>query len=279
MEIRSSTQADGRPLLHASHQLVSVLPLLYIAWADGILTPSEIKEISARIEGLDWIDPADKETVRRWLDPTHPPSPTQYYRWIRTIRTTARHIPHAAELSLAELGIEMAHFAGADPDSPEAAPEALRALADIEVSLGIVGHEVARDLLEARPAPSPEAVVAPPFDVAAMTRLLDGAHAALRNKIRTLLRDARTGLVLIGDLEGSHILPVGQEDAGPLLRAEGGDGTSDLGHDVRSGDEDIRGEAEFAAVPTNGRPLDASCSRQDRPVHERPRVVCLGKEA
>ena len=189
MEIRSSTQADGRPLLHASHQLVSVLPLLYIAWADGILTPSEIKEISARIEGLDWIDPADKETVRRWLDPTHPPTPTQYYRWIRTIRTTARHIPHAAELSLAELGIEMAHFAGADPDSPEAAPEALRTLADIEVSLGIVGHEVARDLLEARPAPSPEAAVAPPFDVAAMTRLLDGDHAALRHKIRTLLCD------------------------------------------------------------------------------------------
>ena len=90
MELHASTQADGRPLLHASHELIAVLPLLYIAWADGLLTPSEITKIKERIEAEDWLEPTDKQVVCAWLDPLHPPSATQYYRWIRAIKGRPR---------------------------------------------------------------------------------------------------------------------------------------------------------------------------------------------
>ena len=83
----------------------------------------------------------------------------------------------------------MTRFAGAAPASTFSTPEALRALSDIENALGIVGPEVTRDLLEQRPSLPVQPVVATAFDVAAMTRLLDGEHALLRSKLRTLLRD------------------------------------------------------------------------------------------
>ncbi len=171
----------------ASPSVLAVLPLLYIAWADGILTPSEIDEIRRRIDAQPWLAGADKEQVAGWLDPQHPPSTTQYHRWMQAIRQAARHVPEAEHKSLAELGVEMARRAGGDGAAP-AAPEAARALREFEEGVGGVGPEVTRDLLRGRPA-AESRERAPQFDVAAMTDLLDAPYAELRRRVRTLLRD------------------------------------------------------------------------------------------
>lgn len=190
MELLSSSSQDGPPQLDASHGLVSLLPFLYIAWADGILTPMEQQEIRAHIEQQSWLSEADKGILRGWLDPSHPPSASQYYRWIRAIKQASQHIPDAAELSLAKLGVALTRFVNTGGDGSFSTPEALRALEDIEAVLGIVGTEITRDLLEVRPASPPdEAEAAPAFDVAAMKSVLDGPHEPLRDRIRTLLRD------------------------------------------------------------------------------------------
>lgn len=183
----SSQDTNGTVQTTFSTESMAVLPLLYIAWADGILTPSEINGIRQRVEQFDWISTGDKETLTGWLDPTNPPTANQYYNWIRAIRGAADHIPNASALSLAELGVEMAQFAGAGSASVSS-PVTLRALADIEEALGIVGPEVTRDLLEKRAVSVPEAQAAS-FDVGAMAGLLDGDHAALRQKVRTILCD------------------------------------------------------------------------------------------
>lgn len=183
MEPLASPSADD--LLTTNGGLAAVLPLLYIAWADGLLAPSEIEEIRQKIDALDWMDAQARETAHAWLDPQNPPSATTYYRWIRAIRQAAPHLPANAGRSLADLGVELARFAG-NGNTP---PEAGRALADIEVALGIVGHEAARELLERRPATPEGPAVAAPFDVAAMKARLDGPHAALRDRVRLLLQD------------------------------------------------------------------------------------------
>ncbi|MDX1532084.1 MAG: acyl-CoA dehydrogenase family protein, partial [Rhodothermales bacterium] len=185
---------SASPVADLSYGVASVLPFLYIAWADGLLTPSQVDAIRARVEAADWLNEADKATLRGWLDPQNPPSAGVYYRWIRTIKEAARHIPGAAEKSLAELGAEMASLVGVS-EATYATPEAREALAEIEDALGIVGREAVRELVERRPPaegdglPAEAAVAEPGLDAEALQSLLDGAREPLRDRVRTLLRD------------------------------------------------------------------------------------------
>lgn len=170
--------------------LVATLPFLYIAWADGLLTPTEIATIRTRLEAQPWMTDAARTHLTRWLNPAQPPTPAEYKAWIRTIRSAANDLPDEAHSSLARLGVEMANRVGGGDGAPYMGEEALTALADLEDALGVLGEEAFTDLLETRPA-EPEPAPAPEttFDVGAMTALLDGDYAALRQKIRTLLRD------------------------------------------------------------------------------------------
>jgi acyl-CoA oxidase len=169
----------------SSPQVRAVLPLLYVAWADGVLTPSEAETLRARIRSLDWIDAAVREEVCGYLDPQSPPSASQYQRWLRALREAAAHAPVTTRCSLAELGVEMATATGDGAAVPEASA---RALQEIEAALGVDGEEVLGDLLGDRPAPDPVREEAP-FDVQALTDRLDGTYGDLRDRIRTLLSD------------------------------------------------------------------------------------------
>ena len=164
--------------------ITSVLPFLYIAWADGLLTPTQIEQVSARIAEQRWLSGEERKRLCRWLDPKNPPDATTYYGWVRRIKESARDIPHAVQKSLAELGCEMAGLANvAGPTG-----EAQRALAEMEDALGIVGREVVRELVVERPRPDgDEAVVQ--GDEGGLKAALDGRLAPLRDRIRNLLCD------------------------------------------------------------------------------------------
>ena len=123
----------------ASPGIASVLPFLYIAWADGLLTPTQIEQIRTRITAQHWLTDEERRRLSAWLDPQNPPDATTYYRWVRTIKESARDIPHAAQKSLAELGCAIASLANvAGPTE-----EATRALAEMEES----GERLGADLL------------------------------------------------------------------------------------------------------------------------------------
>ena len=187
---RSTTSApEPYSFEDAPRDVLAIVPLLYVAWADGVLTPTEIEEMHERLAGQSWIDPAHRDRLTEWLDPQHPPSATTYFRWIRTLRMASAHIPDAAGQTLAELGAEMARLADGTHDA-SVPSEVQRALEDIEAALGVRGHEALREILQDRPRPDDTAAHSEaPFDVQAMTRLLDGKHADLRSTIRTLLSD------------------------------------------------------------------------------------------
>ncbi|NNF58066.1 MAG: acyl-CoA oxidase, partial [Rhodothermaceae bacterium] len=182
------------PVADVSHGMAAILPFLYIAWADGLLTPTQVEQIRARMAAMDWLTAQDKATLNGWLDPSNPPDATTYYRWVRTIKQAARHIPNAAHKSLAELGCEMAMLAGVSSES-YSTPEAQQALAEIEDVLGIAGREAVRELVEERPEPSgdglpPDVTLAVPHpDRAVLQAWLDGRMQPLRERVRTLLRD------------------------------------------------------------------------------------------
>ena len=186
----SEATAADQDSIPSSPGVAAVLPFLYIAWADGLLTPTQIDQIRTRIEGQRWLSGEERGRLASWLDPQHPPDATTYYRWVRSIKASAREIPHAAQRSLAELGCEMARLANVAGPTEEAE----RALAEIEDALGIVGREAVRELVADRPRPDGaegEAgrEEAEQVDVGGLKAALDGRLAPLRDRIRTLLSD------------------------------------------------------------------------------------------
>jgi len=169
----------------SSPQVRAVLPLLYVAWADGVLTPSEAETIRTRVRAQDWIDESTRQEICNHLDPQSPPTATKYFRWVRALREGAKDTSVTTRCSLAELGMAIATVGGDGAALPDASR---RALEDIEAALNIDGEEVMSNLLGERP-PAPSVEPEAGFSIDAMTTLLDGEHADLRERIRTLLQD------------------------------------------------------------------------------------------
>lgn len=168
--------------------LAQALPLLYVAWADGLLTPDEIAAVGARVADLPGLSADDCAQLGAWLDPASPPSATEYFGWMRTLREAAARLPEDERTSLAALGVALAGEAATD--------EARRALDEIEGALGVSGAEVVRALAAdgeaAGDGASSEPFLAldagpPAFPPAAMQALLDGRHGALRARVRDVL--------------------------------------------------------------------------------------------
>ncbi|MEM0963224.1 MAG: acyl-CoA dehydrogenase [Bacteroidota bacterium] len=184
----SIASANVPPVAETSAGIASVLPFLYVAWADGLLTPAEITAVRDRLADESWLTEEDRELLLSWLDPANPPDATTYFSWVRAIRRSARHIPDVAEKSLADLGADLGALSiGGDGASLPA--EAKLALSEVETLLGVVGEEAVRDLIEERPYPPPEPVIPPGFDVQAMQHILDGPYADVKDRVRRLLSD------------------------------------------------------------------------------------------
>ena len=166
-------------------EILPLLPLLYVAWADGELTAEELAELRAHLPE------AVSGGLNRWLDPANPPSAQELAGLLVRLRRAAKqyNLEPADKRSLAALGQALAQQAGGDLGwSSEKEIAALRA---VEKAMGMYGQAAgavffpAEDVSLAPTAPDVEA----PFDIAALTALLDGKFAAHKHKVREVLRD------------------------------------------------------------------------------------------
>ena len=191
---RSSTDpealADSLPRLDGVPPgLAAVMPFLYVAWADGRLSPAEVEALRTHVAAQPWLTDDEREHLAAYLDPAAPPDATTVHRWAQTLRTTLPRVPAEARDSLAALGAALATVAQSGDGG--IAPVRI-ALDEIERALDVDGAEEVRQM-EA-PAPDPGPPVLPPsapaaFDVAALQAVLDGPHADVRNRVRELLQD------------------------------------------------------------------------------------------
>ncbi len=74
-------------------RLAAFFPLLYVAWADGDLSPEETRAICARVSATEGLERGCRDHLGGWLDPDNPPSA----RDLRALLTAIRR--GAAELS------------------------------------------------------------------------------------------------------------------------------------------------------------------------------------
>lgn len=170
----ATTAADPGPIL-------PFLPLVYAAWADGVLSAGEMDGIRAEIRRRNLVDPSALQALEAWLDPSLPPSPRELERLRERIRQAAGHLPEAERRGLAALGAAMAPVSDRDR----------LALETLEELLGLLGDEAARELMAPAGAPPPQAAehLSPPFDPGVLRRYLDHDQLEMRDRVIDLLRE------------------------------------------------------------------------------------------
>ncbi len=167
--------------------LLPLLPMLYIAWADGILTPSELATIQEKLQAQPWLLPEEKKQLRGWLDPASPPSTTELMAWLKIIRRAGRQVGTESRQSLAELGLQIARLGSDDRSQRCTTDQACTALAEVEEALGVSGKEATAELLGLEYAEKEPQETS--FEVDRMQLLLDGEFREIREKVKRLLSD------------------------------------------------------------------------------------------
>jgi acyl-CoA oxidase len=177
-------------------ELASFLPLVYVAWADGHLSPSELERIREYLRSNAALSAASMEVLESWLDPAGPPSASALAGLRERIREMAAGIPAGERRSLARLGAALARSEGESEGKAGArwsTEGGMRTLQGVEELLGVLGGESVRALLEGEtPLPdgaAPAGATSAHFDIHRMRRVLDGSRAELRSRVLTLLRD------------------------------------------------------------------------------------------
>jgi len=188
-EIKDLSGEDNLTALEHPAGVLMFLPMLYVAWADDILTPEEFATINSKIKEQEWLDESEKSVLKNWLDPSTPPTAETLMSWLRVIRYSASEISKDSKKTLTDLGLEIARLGAKNDFVRCSTPEACKAIEEIEESLGIVSYEASADILFDRQKREliPERERESRFDSEAMKALLDGKNAEIRNKLRKFL--------------------------------------------------------------------------------------------
>lgn len=175
------------------------LPMLYVAWSDAVLSPSEIRRIDKVVADSGCLQPPERKKLKQWLDPKNPPSASQVQYWLSHIRNHSDSLNAAlaadSKYSLAELGIALS-----GQNSTVITAPTRQALQDIETILGVQGFEATAEILGAQQTRQPAGKTARKtsrskksktsgVDVKALNAYLDGKHGRFRKKTRQFFTD------------------------------------------------------------------------------------------
>ena len=169
-------------------RLAPLLPLIYVAWADGDLTETEMKELRRRAEGQAFLDDDARTQLNEWTDPDEPPSPAELRAVLRRIHEAAGDADETERRSLVGLGVALARRDRDSSDVDWIDSRTRTALENLEKTLGVECFEAAAELMCVGPDQVPPPTVNPPnFDVKVMRTLLDGRFGEQRDAVRELL--------------------------------------------------------------------------------------------
>ncbi len=163
-ETLSSNPTRPLPWPESDGALVSFLPLVWVAWSDGDLSPAELETIRDRLRAEQALPEASTRVLESWLRPDTPPSPSELAGLRERIRRVAARVPASERRSLARLGAAMARSLGEGGGAGGAhwsTEGGMRTLAGIEDLLGVLGGESARALLDGETPLSPAATATP----------------------------------------------------------------------------------------------------------------------
>ena len=171
----------------------SLIPLLYVAWADRVLSPSELRLLKSKVSALPFLTPQDLKTLKKWSIPNQPPSVEDVKLWELEMKRAALNLAPEKRKSWVELALAMGK-AGVSEKTSESfweAEETRAALKELEAHLGLVDmesyHSILPDVAEIKQIEEEDCNTC--FTVEKMTDFLDGEWAEARRRTKTLLQD------------------------------------------------------------------------------------------
>lgn len=164
------------------------LPMIYVAWAGGELSATEINNLSRKLESLGNLDGDSQLLLEMWLNPEAPPSAAQLKVLQRRLKDRVASLEEHQRASLADVGLALAQESGSIPD------EVAKALDEIQTTLGAYGAEPIKEhFLAAPPAPKkkPIETASTDFPLAAMVDYLEAPHQSYYDRARQALAHPR----------------------------------------------------------------------------------------
>ena len=161
--------------------VLALLPLVYLVWANGNLSDDEVALIREQYHGLE-LDDTCRDYLDAWLDPQQPPSAHALQDLLHDLQQHAQQAAIAEQPSLVAFAAALAQAQGG-----ELPPKQYAALEQIATALGISSHEAVRQLLAHERQQHVSEVPTTAFPVARLQQILDGDQVEIRQQVRAIL--------------------------------------------------------------------------------------------
>ena len=171
-----------------SDRVLSILPLIYVGWADSVLSPSEMNLLHDKINALSYLDAEEAEILMSWSMPGYPPTQAQFQEWKSEMKKASNNLSIEDRRSLVDIGLAMAR-ASTDyqNDVLWKSPKTRLALQEIQEALGLNNDESVKLLLSTIGVK--DVFADKMFSLKGIHGLLDEPYSELKSQIRKLLRD------------------------------------------------------------------------------------------
>ena len=160
------------------------IPMIYVAWADGLLSPSEIRIIRQEIRQLPQLTDAEKNQLYNWIDPGHWPDEETFKAWMSMMKETRAEIDLKETQTIVDLGMAMA-ARSAEIDGETDLKALQKALENLQEKLNLPFPAKFRALHGVHT----EVVVQPGTRVAVLRKITDGESYDIKNRLKKLLAD------------------------------------------------------------------------------------------
>lgn len=165
-------------------KLSVLIPVIYLAWQDDILSGKEFKALNTFIANQDWLTKAEKDFLKSKIDLNKPPTRSELYSWKEIINKTLEGKEKPANLT--ELGLLIANA-----ERPSFTDEDIKKMASsfarLESDLGIMSREVLSGFRQSRDTITTKHITVESFSIKQMTALLDGSQAKIINEIKKVI--------------------------------------------------------------------------------------------
>jgi acyl-CoA oxidase len=179
---------DQLKTFEGNPNLFVFLPILYVAWSDTLLTPAEIRSVEEFVEAQSWLSKQEKTALLKYIDPSSPPAPDEFKRWLKEIRNVIDP-SEEKNVSLIDIGLKLAQVHGGTIGNGSTAG-AHDLLSKAEDKLRFInGESLFHFYPERRKTITQDRATAFNFDVDKLAAILDGPYEATFRKVKTLLSE------------------------------------------------------------------------------------------
>jgi acyl-CoA oxidase len=176
-------------ILKQNPNLYVFLPIFYVVWSDAVLTPGEINTLQTLIDQQTWLKEEEKKILYDQLNPASPPSPDELRNWLDEIKKVLSPVVTDQKENLVDIGIKLGEFHTTNIIG-SGLSQARESLARMEDTLGLISREsIFHFYPESRKTITQQQSTQHTFKVEMLSQLLDGPHANIIQKVKTVLSD------------------------------------------------------------------------------------------